>query len=173
MLYECVADKVPFNGEIRWILHRILNELPQSPRALGAEIDSSLDALILQCLAKSREDRPRTASALAQSLRRYSAELRDTERTKTVLISGITRAPGGDRTPFVGRAAELQTLQQRLNSAIAGECQFVMVSGESGIGANAFAGRTRSRGHGAWRARPARARESSRGEPSRTTASAR
>jgi predicted ATPase len=34
----------------------------------------------------------------------------------------------------VGRVREFAELQQRLNSAVAGECQFAVVSGEPGIG---------------------------------------
>jgi predicted ATP-dependent serine protease len=37
-------------------------------------------------------------------------------------------------SPFVGKAKELAELQQRLNSAVAGECQFVAIGGEPGIG---------------------------------------
>jgi predicted ATPase len=35
---------------------------------------------------------------------------------------------------FVGRSRELAELQQHLNRAVAGECQFVVVAGEPGIG---------------------------------------
>jgi predicted ATPase len=37
-------------------------------------------------------------------------------------------------SPFVGREKELAELQQRLNAAINGECQFVVVAGEPGVG---------------------------------------
>jgi predicted ATPase len=37
-------------------------------------------------------------------------------------------------SPFIGRAKEQAELQKRLNAAISGECQFVIVSGEPGVG---------------------------------------
>ena len=40
--------------------------------------------------------------------------------------------PGPD--PLVGRKREFEELQQRLNKALAGESQFVVVSGEAGLG---------------------------------------
>jgi predicted ATPase len=36
--------------------------------------------------------------------------------------------------PFIGRERESSELQQRLNAAIAGESQFVLVGGEPGVG---------------------------------------
>jgi predicted ATPase len=37
-------------------------------------------------------------------------------------------------SPFIGRESELAELQRRLNVAISGECQFVVLSGEPGVG---------------------------------------
>src|SRR5258705_1729746 len=37
-------------------------------------------------------------------------------------------------SPFIGREKEQAELQKRLNAAISGECQFVVVSGEPGVG---------------------------------------
>lgn len=37
-------------------------------------------------------------------------------------------------SPFIGREKEQGELQRRLNAAISGECQFVVVSGEPGVG---------------------------------------
>src|SRR4030095_8640138 len=36
--------------------------------------------------------------------------------------------------PFVGREKEFAELQRRLNAAMSGECQLVLVGGEAGIG---------------------------------------
>src|SRR5439155_10282429 len=36
--------------------------------------------------------------------------------------------------PFIGRERELGELQRRLQAALSGECHFVVVSGEVGIG---------------------------------------
>ena len=44
VLYECVAGMPPFQGDAQSILYRIVHELPQSPRALGANIDEELES---------------------------------------------------------------------------------------------------------------------------------
>src|SRR5262249_31689409 len=52
-------------------------------------------------------------------------------------ITGLTRTVQSLRPvlqPFVGRTKEFGELQHRLNAAMAGECQFAVVSGEPGIG---------------------------------------
>jgi peptide/nickel transport system substrate-binding protein/oligopeptide transport system substrate-binding protein len=72
---------------------------------------------------------------VAEALKRYRSRLRDSERSQ--LVTGFTRSIQGLRPalqPFVGRTKEFAELQQRLNAAVAGECQFVLVSGEAGIG---------------------------------------
>ena len=63
VLYECVAGMPPFQGDAQSVLYRIVHELPQSPRALGADIDEELEAVILGCLEKE----PAQASARARA----------------------------------------------------------------------------------------------------------
>ena len=47
VLYECLAGEPPFPGEPQSVLYRIVHELPQPPRALGADIDEELEAIVL------------------------------------------------------------------------------------------------------------------------------
>jgi peptide/nickel transport system substrate-binding protein/oligopeptide transport system substrate-binding protein len=48
--------------------------------------------------------------------------------TKTMMLPRVALSP------FIGREKELGELQQRLNSSVSGECQFVVLSGEPGVG---------------------------------------
>jgi ABC-type transport system substrate-binding protein len=135
VLYECLVGEPPFSGEMQSILYRIVHEIPQPPRSLGAEIDEELERIVLASIAKDPKERPQTAGQLAESLRRYRATLRESDRSRSV--AGLTRTfqPGRPAaSPFVGRAKELAELQHRLNAALAGECQLVLVGGEPGIG---------------------------------------
>jgi len=50
VLYECLVGEPPFTGEVQSILYRIVHEIPQAPRALGAEIREELQDIILRCL---------------------------------------------------------------------------------------------------------------------------
>jgi serine/threonine protein kinase len=135
VLYECVVGVPPFSGEIQSVLYRIIHEIPQSPRSLGAAMDEELEQAILSCLAKDPGERPQRAGELAENLKRYRSGLRDSDRARSV--SGFTRTFQGPRpalSPFVGRRNEFAELQHRLNAAVAGECQFVVVAGEPGVG---------------------------------------
>ena len=135
LLYECVVGSAPFSGEAQSVLYRIVHEFPQSPRSLGADIDEELEAIILSCLEKEPPRRPQRAGDVAEALKRYRSRLRDSERERAV--TGLTQsfqAPRAVASPFIGRGREFAELQQRLNAAVAGECQFVVVSGEPGVG---------------------------------------
>ncbi|MFI5183824.1 MAG: protein kinase, partial [Vicinamibacteria bacterium] len=135
ILYECVGGEPPFTGEAQAVLYRIVHELPQPPRARGVDIDTELEGIILGSLEKDPGKRPQRASEMAEALRRYRARLHESERARSVL--GFTRsfqAPRPALSPFVGRGKEFGELQQRLNAAVAGECQLALVGGEAGVG---------------------------------------
>ena len=136
VLYECLVGQPPFAGEIQAVLYRIAHETPQSPRLLGADIPDELEEIVLRCLEKDPARRPQRARELAEHLVRYRSRLRDSERAQKLSMvhraSVITQRPA--LSPFVGREKEFSDLQQRLNLATAGECQFVLISGEPGVG---------------------------------------
>jgi ABC-type transport system substrate-binding protein len=135
ILYECLGGEPPFTGEPQAVLYRIVHELPQPPRARGADIDADLEGIILACLEKDPGRRPQRATEVTEALRRYRARLHDSERARSVI--GFTRtfqAPRPAMSPFVGRLKEFGELQQRLNAAVAGECQLALVGGEPGVG---------------------------------------
>jgi ABC-type transport system substrate-binding protein len=136
MLYECLAGEPPFSGEVQTILYRIVNEVPQSLRATGADVSEELESAILQCLEKDPEKRPKKAIHLAEALRRYRGKLHEDEYTRSVMLTAsrmVTR-PQAAAAPFIGREKETTELQRRLHAAVAGECQFAVVAGEPGIG---------------------------------------
>jgi ABC-type transport system substrate-binding protein len=135
VLYECVAGGPPFSGETQSVLYRIVHEFPQPPREAGAEIDEELEQIILSCLHKEPGRRPQRAGDVAEALKRYRSRLRESDRGRAV--AGLTQsmqAPRVAHAPLVGRASELAELQKRLNAAVSGECQLVVVSGEPGVG---------------------------------------
>ncbi len=134
VLYECVTGDVPFAGDMQAMLYRVVHEIPQSARERGAPIDEELDRIILGCLAKDPAERPAKPGDLVAALRRYRVGLRESEQNKSVVMTRTIQLPRVALAPFVGRKEESRELQQRLNAAVAGECQFVMVSGEAGVG---------------------------------------
>ncbi len=134
VLYECVTGEIPFSGDAQALLYRVVHEIPQSPRERGAGIDEELDRIIMWCLAKEPVDRPQSPRELVQALRGYVASLHESVRNKSVMVARAPLAPRTALPPFVGRKEESRELQQRLNAAVSGECQLVMVSGEAGVG---------------------------------------
>ncbi|MGA7990740.1 MAG: ABC transporter substrate-binding protein [Thermoanaerobaculia bacterium] len=135
VLYECLAGEPPFTGEVQSILYRIVHELPQPMRALGADVSEELEAAVLQCLAKDPEKRPKRAGHLAEALRRYRSKLREEDFGKSVVFTASRMLPRpAVAAPFIGREKEMAELQRRLHAALAGECEFVVLAGEPGIG---------------------------------------
>ena len=136
VLYECLANEPPYTGEVQAILYRIVHEVPRPLRSLGADVSDELEAIVLHCLEKDPEKRPKRGAYLAEALRRYRGKLREEEFTRSVMLTssrlvGHVPAPAA---PFIGREKELAELQRRLHSAVAGECQLALIGGEPGIG---------------------------------------
>jgi ABC-type transport system substrate-binding protein len=139
VLYECLVGKAPYIGELQSlqsILYRIAHEIPQSPRALGADISEEFEEIIMRMLEKDSSKRFQRAKEVADALKRHRSKLRDTERMQKLSIvhraSMIIQRPM--QSPFIGRDKEFTELQRSLNAALQGESQFVVVGGEAGIG---------------------------------------
>lgn len=136
VLYECLAGQTPFSGEIQSMLYRVTHEIPAPLRAVQPDVDEELESIVMRCLQKNPEKRP-TGKEVAEALSRYKTKMLSSDRSLASLPTASVlnlqyRHP--DRRPFVGREKEFEELQHRLNSAIAGECQLVLISGEAGIG---------------------------------------
>ena len=135
MLYECLVGEPPFTGEAQAVVYRIVHEFPQAPRARGAAIDEALDQIVMSCLQKDAGKRPQRAGEVAEALRRYRAQLHDSDQGRPVTeLTRTLQSPRAPVMPFIGRERESAELQQRLNLAIGGESQFVLVGGEPGVG---------------------------------------
>ena len=134
VIYECLVSEPPFSGELQSILYRIVHEIPQSPRSFGVEINEDLETLILNCITKDPAKRPQRASEVAEGLRRCQTRLHQSDLGKSVMLTKTMMLPRVALSPFIGREKEQGELQRRLNAAISGECQFVVVSGEPGVG---------------------------------------
>ena len=134
VLYESLTGEPPFSGELQSILYRIVHEIPQPPRSRGAAITEDLEAIVLSCLAKDPAKRPQRAREVSEALSRCQSRLHDSDLTKSVMLTRTMVLPRPTLSPFIGREKEVAELQQRLNTAVGGECQFVVVSGDPGAG---------------------------------------
>lgn len=138
VLYECLVGSTPFSGEIQKVLYRIAHEFPQAPRSLGIDVQEDLEEIIMRCLEKDPGRRPQHAREVADTLKRYRLKMHDSERNRSMLSFSTMKTTMEQQRPvqhlIVGRQKEFGELQRRLNAAIAGECQFAIVAGETGIG---------------------------------------
>ncbi|PYQ65653.1 MAG: hypothetical protein DMF54_10435 [Acidobacteria bacterium] len=134
VLYECLTGEPPFSGEVQSILYRIVHEVPQPPRSLGSEIREELQSIVLQCLEKDPSRRPQKAGQLAEALRRHRSGLASDESGMSVIGTASRTYQRPSPSAFIGREKEFTELQHRLNSAVAGSCQFAVLAGEPGIG---------------------------------------
>jgi ABC-type transport system substrate-binding protein/serine/threonine protein kinase len=134
VMYECLTGEPPFTGEVQSVLYRIVHEIPQPPRALGAEIREELQDIVLQCLEKDPARRPQRAVQVAEALRRHRSSLHSDEFAKSVVMTASRTLQRPSASAFVGREREFAELQRRLNAAVVGDCQFAVVAGEPGIG---------------------------------------
>ena len=136
VLYECIVGETPFNGEFQSVLYRIAHEAPAPLRA-RVDVSLELERIIFWCLEKEPGRRPARAKDLAASLSSFRSTLVSEESEKPSLPTSL-RETGKyfvpPATPFIGREKELTELQGRLNAAVYGECQFVVIGGETGIG---------------------------------------
>jgi len=141
VLYECLTGEPPFCGGTHSVLYRIVHEHPPRPSSRGVEIDEELEAIVLRCLAKEPSARPQRGKDLAAALERYRAKLGESERFRP-MVHAAPRASDWKPhpLPMVGREAEWAQLGRRLNAALAGECQFVLVGGEAGTGKSRLVG---------------------------------
>jgi ABC-type transport system substrate-binding protein/serine/threonine protein kinase len=134
VLYESLVGRPPFTGDVQAVLYRIVHEIPQAPRSLGAEIRGELEDIVLRCLEKDPVKRFQRAGQIADDLRRHRGSVTSDEFRMSVALSPSRAVPRPALSPFIGREKEFAELQRRLNAAISGTSQFAMVAGEPGIG---------------------------------------
>jgi serine/threonine-protein kinase len=69
ILYELLTTKVPFEGEtVTDVAIKVATQTPASIRSLRGEVDPGLDAAVLKCLQKQKEDRFASVAELALAL---------------------------------------------------------------------------------------------------------
>ncbi|MCJ7738067.1 MAG: ABC transporter substrate-binding protein, partial [Anaerolineae bacterium] len=134
MLYELATGELPFVADDPLaVITQHLHAPVVRPRAKNPDIPSALDALIVQLLSKSPDDRPGGATEVADALARMASgatavgpALVDDEDLS--LLDRIVRGR------IVGRGEQLERARAIWQSAATGHGQMLLVSGEPGIG---------------------------------------
>ncbi|MGM0490120.1 MAG: WD40 repeat domain-containing serine/threonine protein kinase [Planctomycetota bacterium] len=71
ILFELLTGDLPFRGNVRVLIHQVMNEEPPGPRKLNNQIPVDLNTICLKCLEKNPDKRYQTANAMARDLRRH------------------------------------------------------------------------------------------------------
>src|SRR6266404_6193497 len=139
-LYEMLTGGLPFTASdpMEWV-HCHIARRPQPPTERRKEVPGPVSAIVLKLLAKTPEDRYRTAAGLERDLRRCLAAWQHHGRIDDFPL-------GEDDTPdrlliaekLYGRAREVETLLGAFDRVVSsGRPELVLVSGYSGIGKSA------------------------------------
>ena len=137
VLYECVAGDTPFVGEVHSVLYRVAHEFPVSFSDLGIRVLPELEGLIMQCLQKSRDLRPQRAREISEALHRVRSQMLNMSEKSDQMITIQFHYPVV--SAFIGRDKEVAEIQRRMNHALGGECQFVLIGGDTGTGKSRLA----------------------------------
>lgn len=125
ILYQMFAQRLPFQGTDKEVMHAHLHEAPHPPRNFTPHISPSLEHLILKLLVKN----PNARYASAEQARRVSSSL--------IVNVGDTRQQR--EGPLIGREEQLKVLQVCWEESLAGRGQLVFITGEPGIGKTTLA----------------------------------
>lgn len=140
VLYEMLTGKPPFSGSntIR-LMRQHTEQPPVPPSQRRPDADATLDAAVLRALAKQPQARFRTASDMAATLAPNASRLPDlTGEPRTGMPNSDRQDRDRTLSGFTGRERELADLSNRLDLAASGECQFVLVAGDAGVGKTRF-----------------------------------
>jgi len=130
VLYEMVTGRVPFAGDdMVSVISQHIETAPVAPSWHNADVPRALDALILQLLAKSPDDRPQSADALLAMLDALSSA--PPQAAAPSAANPLDRLAAG---VFVGREREVEELRRGLDDALSGRGRLLLLVGEPGIG---------------------------------------
>ena len=148
LLYELVTGALPFAGSTAVeTLLAISGGRFADPRAFVPDLPAGVVAAIEAALARDPAARPSSPERLAQ-LARGAAEvappppLTAPPRPRRMsAVTAVTRSDGPQFTHFVGREAEVATLEQTLAETRSGRPPVAVITGDAGIGKSRLAER--------------------------------
>ena len=71
ILFQMITGELPFHGDTRGVIQRVITEDATSPRIYNRQIPIDLETICLKCLEKKPENGYQTAAELAEELQRF------------------------------------------------------------------------------------------------------
>ncbi len=71
LFYELLTGEVPFDGDLRTVLHSVCNVEPEAPRSVNGEVPRDLETVCLKMMAKDVDRRYQTAGEVVNELGRW------------------------------------------------------------------------------------------------------
>ncbi len=135
--YELLTGHLPFpTHDPLELLHCHVAKIPRPPHTCNAEVPEALSAIVMKLLAKTPEERYRSADGLRRDLQRYrqATALGQTVSLSDALGQGLEPDVFQIPQKLYGRAAEVEQLLTVFERTSAGSKEMLLVSGHSGIG---------------------------------------
>ncbi len=128
VLFSALTGRAPFTGEgIVQVIMQHIQGTPPAPKDVNLNVPESLNALVLQMLAKNPLDRPQSAFAVKEAL---LASLEVNLQNTVEISSEIARADAILIAPLIGRDTQVLALNNFLES----ETGLIAVTGDVGVG---------------------------------------
>ncbi|WP_336517156.1 adenylate/guanylate cyclase domain-containing protein [Pollutibacter soli] len=133
IFYELLTGIPPFSfTDPVEIIHAHLAVPAKEPISIKKDIPYVLNDIVLKLISKNPEDRYQSCEGLLNDLGLASDAISRNEKIKLGTKDKITKIIPTSR--LIGRAGELNTLEQLYKKAIIGNKQVVYISGYSGVG---------------------------------------
>ena len=137
-LYEVLLGRPPFLGDPLELIHAHIARAPVPPATLDPRVPLALSEIVLKLLAKSADDRYRSAFGLAADLTRCRDALANDLSLGTFPL-GQDDPASGFTVPerLFGREAATSALGQAHARVRDGACELALVTGPPGVGKTA------------------------------------
>lgn len=115
-LFRSATGRLPFEGEDWYeIARQHVEEPPPTPRSVNPALSPEFEAVVLQCMAKSPDDRPPTGEVLADTMQDILQMRRDPSSANTVTVLAT---PGG--MPVSAQRGRMATGSMRRKRIVSG-----------------------------------------------------
>ena len=118
-LFRAATGRLPFEGEDWYeIARQHVEEPPPPARSINPALSPEFEAIVLQCMAKSADDRPATGEVLADTIEGLLQYRRDPSAANTVTIP-TTPTSSGPRIPSTQVAQPVSRRRLWVGAALA------------------------------------------------------